>query len=134
MKTFRLPMGLALLSLLAIAPALAASANPLVDIRGIFPASTPIPRAGLSTESQAQAKLCEGGNAQACSFLANQFDEGTGAPKNDAWAATLYVRACGGGNAIGCGSVGSIGVHDVVPKERACLCRDFVFRGAVSAD
>ena len=31
MKTFRLPMGLALLSLLAIAPALADSANPLVD-------------------------------------------------------------------------------------------------------
>ena len=31
MKTFRLPMGLALLSLLAAAPALADSANPLVD-------------------------------------------------------------------------------------------------------
>ena len=31
MKTFRLPMGLALLSLLAVAPALADSANPLVD-------------------------------------------------------------------------------------------------------
>ena len=31
MKTFRLPMGLALLSLLAVAPALADSANPLAD-------------------------------------------------------------------------------------------------------
>ena len=67
-----------------------------------------IPKDGLSAENQRQLGLCEVNGSSACAYLGYQFQNGTGAPQNDSWAAALFVLACRNNHASGCGLLGYI--------------------------
>ena len=67
-----------------------------------------ITKDGLSAENQRQLGLCNVGNSSACAYVGYEFQNGTGAPQNDSWAAALFVLACRNNDASGCGHLGYI--------------------------